>query len=135
MQSPTMTRADSDSRVKRGALRGAPRRDSTMTQDSDSGDAAGDAGPTTDTQQHDRFRFKFAYSTGGKALRRRMILRQRPAKFAARERRRHRREQIIEKPSAAHQIWTSFGARATIARELRADEEEFRDALGRFPPQ
>jgi len=27
---------------------GAPRRDTTMTQDSDSGDAVGDAGPTTD---------------------------------------------------------------------------------------
>ena len=32
----------------RGALTDAPRRDTTMTQNSDSGDAVGDAGPTTD---------------------------------------------------------------------------------------
>ena len=32
----------------RGALEDAPRRDTTMTQNSDSGDAVGDAGPKTD---------------------------------------------------------------------------------------
>ena len=37
-----------DSTLTRGVLMDAPRRDSTMIQDSDSGDAAGDAGPTTD---------------------------------------------------------------------------------------
>jgi hypothetical protein len=35
-------------KLTRGARADAPRRDATMTQDSDSGDAAGDAGPTTD---------------------------------------------------------------------------------------
>ena len=34
------------SKLPRGALEGAPRRDTTMTQNSDSGDAVGDAGPT-----------------------------------------------------------------------------------------
>src|SRR5262245_3890452 len=34
--------------LTRGARADAPRRDTTMTQDSDSGDAAGDARPTTD---------------------------------------------------------------------------------------
>ena len=34
------------SKLPRGALRDAPRRDTTMTQNSDSGDAVGDAGPT-----------------------------------------------------------------------------------------
>src|SRR3954453_20272117 len=38
--------ADGCSKLPRGALEGAPRRDTTMTQNSDSGDAAGDAGPT-----------------------------------------------------------------------------------------
>src|SRR5262245_18401064 len=33
--------------LTRGARADAPRRDTTMTQDSDSGDAAGDARPTT----------------------------------------------------------------------------------------
>src|SRR5215472_13761760 len=37
-----------DLKLTRGALTDAPRRDTTMTQDSDSGDAVGDAGPTTD---------------------------------------------------------------------------------------
>src|SRR5690349_3857753 len=51
-QSPTMMRAGCGaaaagcSKLPRGALEGAPRRDTTMTQNSDSGDAAGDAGPT-----------------------------------------------------------------------------------------
>src|SRR5262245_6434168 len=35
-------------KLKRGARLDAPRRETTMTQNSDSGDAAGDAGPTTD---------------------------------------------------------------------------------------
>src|SRR5512139_886919 len=49
MQSPTRTRCGCGlSDTPRGALWGAPRRDTTMTQDSDSGDAVGDAGPTTD---------------------------------------------------------------------------------------
>src|SRR5271155_1355861 len=52
-QSPTRMREAAvdlwpDSRLMRGALTDAPRRDTTMTQDSDSGDAVGDAGPTTD---------------------------------------------------------------------------------------
>src|ERR1700683_1831723 len=51
-QSPTTMRgeaaAGADSKLTRGALTDAPRRDTTMTQNSDSGDAAGDAGPTTD---------------------------------------------------------------------------------------
>ncbi len=48
-QSPTRMRDDvDDSETTRGALAGAPRRDTTMTQNSDSGDAVGDAGPTTD---------------------------------------------------------------------------------------
>jgi hypothetical protein len=37
-----------DLKLKRGVLMDAPRRDTTLTQNSDSGDAAGDAGPTTD---------------------------------------------------------------------------------------
>ena len=42
-------RADAaDLKLTRGALSDAPRRDTTMTQNSDSGDAVGDAGPTTD---------------------------------------------------------------------------------------
>src|SRR5579885_888817 len=45
-QSPTMMCVDgADSKLTRGALADAPRRDTTMTQDSDSGDAIGDAGP------------------------------------------------------------------------------------------
>src|SRR5579883_3462963 len=48
-QSPTMKCVDgADSKLTRGVLADAPRRDTTMTQDSDSGDAIGDAGPTTD---------------------------------------------------------------------------------------
>src|SRR5208283_3211800 len=48
-QSPMRMRADgADSKLTRGALTDAPRRDTTMTQNSDSGDAVGDAGPTTD---------------------------------------------------------------------------------------
>src|SRR6478735_302003 len=43
------TDATLGARLTRGARAGAPRRDTTMTQDSDSGDAAGDAGPTTDS--------------------------------------------------------------------------------------
>ena len=35
-------------KLTRGALADAPRRDTTITQNSDSGDAVGDAGPTTD---------------------------------------------------------------------------------------
>src|ERR1700733_10725486 len=53
-QSPTTMRADAlvtalvswDSILTRGVLTDAPRRDTTMTQNSDSGDAVGDAGPT-----------------------------------------------------------------------------------------
>ena len=37
-----------ESKLTRGVLTDAPRRDTTMTQNSDSGDAIGDAGPTTD---------------------------------------------------------------------------------------
>src|SRR5262245_39559806 len=49
MQSPTRIRlVATHSKLKRGARADAPRRDPTMIQDSDSGDAAGDAGPTTD---------------------------------------------------------------------------------------
>jgi hypothetical protein len=44
------------SKMKRGALTDAPRRDTTMTQNSDSGDAAGDAGPTTDTTHYEPLR-------------------------------------------------------------------------------
>src|ERR1700676_4940075 len=52
-QSPTRMRAGAvDSILKRGAPKDAPRRDTTMTQNSDSGDAVGDAGPTTDGQDH-----------------------------------------------------------------------------------
>src|SRR5271163_2060477 len=48
-QSPTRMRAEAgDSKLTRGVLTDAPRRDTTMTQNSDSGDAIGDAGPTTD---------------------------------------------------------------------------------------
>src|SRR5260370_21712773 len=51
MQSPTRIRlVATDSKLTRGARADAPRRDTTMTQDSDSGDAAGDAGPTTDSE-------------------------------------------------------------------------------------
>src|SRR5438132_14001363 len=51
MQSPQTTRADElGMKLTRGARTDAPRRDTTMTQDSDSGDAAGDAGPTTDSE-------------------------------------------------------------------------------------
>src|SRR5260221_13789350 len=51
MQSPTRIRlVGTDSKLTRGARADAPRRDTTMTQDSDSGDAAGDAGPTTDSE-------------------------------------------------------------------------------------
>src|ERR1700683_2900451 len=52
--SPTTMRAEArgedsgDSKLTRGVLTDAPRRDTTMTQNSDSGDAIGDAGPTTD---------------------------------------------------------------------------------------
>ena len=41
-----------DSKLTRGVLTDAPRRDTTMTQNSDSGDAVGDAGPTTDETDH-----------------------------------------------------------------------------------
>src|SRR5579862_6763689 len=54
-QSPTTMRAEADSwdsKLTRGVLPDAPRRDTTMTQNSDSGDAIGDAGPTTDEQDH-----------------------------------------------------------------------------------
>src|ERR1700728_3374414 len=45
-QSPAKMRADAaDSKLTRRALTDAPRRDTTMTQNSDSGDAIGDAGP------------------------------------------------------------------------------------------
>src|SRR5262249_49867919 len=51
MQSPTRMRlVATDSKLRRGARVDAPRRDPTMIQNSDSGDAAGDAGPTTDGQ-------------------------------------------------------------------------------------
>ena len=42
------------SKLTRGARPDAPRRDTTMTQNSDSGDAAGDAGPTTDSEHYER---------------------------------------------------------------------------------
>src|SRR5580700_8679705 len=46
-QSPiTMCGDAADSGTTRGALSDAPRRDTTMTQNSNSGDAIGDAGPT-----------------------------------------------------------------------------------------
>jgi hypothetical protein len=45
-----------DSKLTRGVLSDAPRRDTTMTQDSDSGDAVGDAGPTTDEADDARSR-------------------------------------------------------------------------------
>src|SRR6202034_1401316 len=62
-QSPMRMRADAaDSKLTRGALTDAPRRDTTMTQNSDSGDAAGDAGPTTDQQDDARPRSKKSYS-------------------------------------------------------------------------
>src|SRR5271165_2713273 len=49
-QSPrTILAGGADMELTRGARTDAPRRDTTMTQDSDSGDAAGDAGPTTDS--------------------------------------------------------------------------------------
>src|SRR5437763_11905430 len=49
MQSPTRIRlVATDSKLTRGVRADAPRRDTTMTQNSDPGDAAGDAGPTTD---------------------------------------------------------------------------------------
>src|SRR6516162_7477956 len=49
MQSPSMIEADAlGVKLTRGVRTDAPRRDTTMTQNSDSGDAAGDAGPTTD---------------------------------------------------------------------------------------
>src|SRR5579863_4581940 len=61
-QSPTTMRADAlDSRLMRGVLTDAPRRDTTMTQNSDSGDAVGDAGPTTDEADHARSRSKKSY--------------------------------------------------------------------------
>ena len=48
-QSPTRMRCGCGlSETAAGRPEGAPRRDTTMTQDSDSGDAVGDAGPTTD---------------------------------------------------------------------------------------
>src|SRR5215467_14299186 len=47
MQSPTTTEA-LGSKLTRGVRTDAPRRDTTMTQNSDSGDAVGDAGPATD---------------------------------------------------------------------------------------
>src|SRR5216684_3871397 len=50
MQSPRTIWADGlGMKLTRGARTDAPRRDTTMTQNSDSGDAAGDAGPTTDS--------------------------------------------------------------------------------------
>src|SRR5579859_702205 len=64
MQSPTTTRAaasDSelvDSKFTRGVLTDAPRRDTTMTQDSDSGDAVGDAGPNNRLAIHCRGKVK-----------------------------------------------------------------------------
>src|SRR5438105_13016418 len=49
MQSPTRPRLVAmHSKLTRGARADAPRRDPTMIQHSDSGDAVGDAGPTTD---------------------------------------------------------------------------------------
>src|SRR6202521_664404 len=47
-QSPSTMGCCGLSETPRGAREGAPRRDTTMTQYSDSGDAVGDAGPTTD---------------------------------------------------------------------------------------
>src|SRR5438552_14431995 len=58
-QSPTRMRPDGiRSELTRGALADAPRRDTTMTQNSDSGDAVGDAGPTTDSPHHPLARLK-----------------------------------------------------------------------------
>ena len=52
-QSPTTMRGEgTDSKLTRGALTDAPRRDTTMTQNSDSGDAVGDAGPTNRRRDH-----------------------------------------------------------------------------------
>src|ERR1700728_4124272 len=55
-QSPTRMRAGAaDSKLTRGALTEAPRRDTTMTQNSElRRRAIGDAGPTTDAPENDR---------------------------------------------------------------------------------
>src|SRR5206468_13052838 len=59
MQSPTRTRLVAmHSKLTRGARADAPRRDPTMIQHSDSGDAVGDAGPTTDGHALCRFAVK-----------------------------------------------------------------------------
>ena len=47
-----------NSKLTRGVLTDAPRRDTTMTQNSDSGDAVGDAGPTTDEADDARLKVK-----------------------------------------------------------------------------
>jgi hypothetical protein len=54
----------------------------------------------------------------GKSLLHRMILAQRPANFAARESpQRHSREQIIEKPRCALQIWRLWEPARPFARD------------------
>jgi len=101
-----------------------------MTQNSDSGDAAGDAGPTTDDPHDDRFRFKFAYWSGGKPLRRRMILTHSPANFAARS---DCADTSVNKSLKSRGALFKYGHRMDPARQLRgalrADEEDC-DALG-----
>src|SRR6266849_9946067 len=68
-QSPIRIRPDSIAlQLKRGARRDAPRRDTTMTQNSDSGDAAGDAGPTTDSDALWASKVKIGLTGSGEAL-------------------------------------------------------------------
>src|SRR5258707_3608848 len=52
-------------KLTRGARADAPRRDTTMTQNSDSGDAAGDAGPTNRRREECPLAVKIDLTAGG----------------------------------------------------------------------